>query len=89
MPGDRIQPSYWRQLPHLRTPTLLLTGANDAKFSAIAQRMAAELPLGWHEALDGVWHVPHLEAPARFAAEVGAFLRARFGEGELSSKEAS
>jgi 2-succinyl-6-hydroxy-2,4-cyclohexadiene-1-carboxylate synthase len=72
--GVGVQPDYWPQLWQLRVPTLLLTGAKDAKFTTLARRMAAELPLVWGHAFDGVGHAPHLEAPQAWAHEVIAFL---------------
>lgn len=74
--GQGAQPDLWGALPTLRVPTLLLTGAADAKYTRLARRMANELPLAWRVSLRGVGHAPHLEAPAAWAAEVRAFLGA-------------
>lgn len=87
--GTGTQPSYWFELQRLRVPTLLLTGANDLKFTELAQRMTRELPLGWHCALPGVWHVPHLEARTAYAREVLSFLQAPWMETELLPLERS
>ncbi len=76
--GLGVQPDYWGALWRFRRPTLLLTGARDLKFTALARRMAAELPLVWSCAFDGVGHAPHLEAPAAWAQEVTAFLETPF-----------
>lgn len=73
--GQGAQPDFWPQLPTLRIPTLLITGAADQKYTRLARRMAAELPLAWRVSLRGVGHAPHLEAPGRWADEVGSFLR--------------
>ena len=72
--GLGVQPDYWGKLWRFRRPTLLLTGAEDPKFTALARRMAAELPMVWSCAFEGVGHAPHLEAPAAWAREVTAFL---------------
>jgi 2-succinyl-6-hydroxy-2,4-cyclohexadiene-1-carboxylate synthase len=72
--GLGVQPDYWTRLWKLRVPTLLLTGAEDTKFTALARRMAAELPIVWGHAFEGVGHAPHLEAPEAWAREVIAFL---------------
>lgn len=72
--GTGAQPDYWPFLWRLMHPTLLLTGARDAKFSALARRMAAELPMVWSHAVDGAGHAPHLEAPEIWAREVVSFL---------------
>lgn len=73
--GTGTQPDYWPALHRLRTPTLILTGEADTKFTAIARRMAGELPVSWRHALEGCFHAPHLEAPERYAEEVLSFLR--------------
>lgn len=73
--GLGVQPDYWPSLHRQRLPTLLLTGANDTKFTQLARRMAAELPVVWRHAFAGCGHAPHLEAPADYAAEVLSFLQ--------------
>lgn len=61
-------------LPHLSVPVLLLAGAEDPKFVAVAREMAAMLPLGSTGVVEAAGHAAHLEAPAAVAAEVQAFL---------------
>jgi 2-succinyl-6-hydroxy-2,4-cyclohexadiene-1-carboxylate synthase len=78
--GLGVQPDYWTRLWKLRMPTLLLTGAEDVKFTALARRMAAELPIVWSHAFEGVGHAPHLEAPEAWAREVIDFLAAPWFE---------
>jgi len=78
--GVGAQPSYWEQLPRLRVPVLLLSGARDAKFSGIARQMSRELPLAWTKSFEDTWHAPHLEAPAEYAREVIGFLGATWLE---------
>jgi 2-succinyl-6-hydroxy-2,4-cyclohexadiene-1-carboxylate synthase len=84
--GLAAQPSYWEQLPRLRVPVLLLTGASDRKFGDIARRALRELPLGWHRAFPGCHHAPHLEAPEAYAEEVLAFLGAPWSEAERGQR---
>ena len=72
--GLGVQPDYWPRLWKLLRPTLLLTGAEDAKFREIARRMAAELPIVWSHSFEGIGHAPHLEAPEAWAREVISFL---------------
>ncbi|MDX2010928.1 MAG: alpha/beta fold hydrolase [Myxococcaceae bacterium] len=74
--GQGAQPDLWPALPTLRVPTLLLTGAADLKYTRLARRMVAELPLAWRVAFRGVGHAPHLEVPQAWANEVRAFLEA-------------
>jgi 2-succinyl-6-hydroxy-2,4-cyclohexadiene-1-carboxylate synthase len=85
--GLGAQPSYWAALPRLRVPTLLLSGARDAKFTTLARRMAAELPLVWGHVFPGVGHAPHLEAQEGWGREVAGFLSAPFMERPLAETE--
>lgn len=78
--GQGVQPDLWPALPGLRVPTLVLTGANDAKYTRLARRMVSELPLAWRVSFRGAGHAPHLECPALYAAEVRAFLAPRWLE---------
>lgn len=71
--GLGVQPSFWAELPRLRVPTLLITGARDQKFTALARRMAAELPMAWHAIVPDAGHTVHLEAPQRWLEEVRSF----------------
>lgn len=72
--GTGVQPDLWPALPHLRAPTLLLTGSDDVKYTELARKMAAEIPTVWRYAFAGVGHAPHLEVPAAWAQEVIGFL---------------
>ncbi|MBL9039599.1 MAG: 2-succinyl-6-hydroxy-2,4-cyclohexadiene-1-carboxylate synthase [Archangium sp.] len=72
--GQGVQPDDWHSLPSMHVPTLVLCGAADAKYTRIARRLCAELPLAWRVTLPGVGHVPHLEAPEAYAAELRSFL---------------
>ncbi|RKG54492.1 2-succinyl-6-hydroxy-2,4-cyclohexadiene-1-carboxylate synthase [Corallococcus sp. AB011P] len=73
--GLGVQPDYWPALHRQRLPTLLLTGEQDVKFTTLARRMAAELPVVWRHAFAGVTHAPHLEAPEAYVREVLSFLQ--------------
>ncbi len=70
--GTGAQPSLWEELPRLRTPVLLLAGALDTKFMAIAREMAALLPFAQLQIVEGAGHTLHLEQPSVFD---GAILR--------------
>ena len=74
--GLGVQPDYSSRLPSFQRPTLLLAGAEDAKFAAIARRMATDLPMARCYVFTGCGHAPHLEAPAEWAREVLSFLQA-------------
>ena len=72
--GTGSQPSYWSQLPQLRIPTLLLTGALDTKYCAVAARMAAVNPDFLAQQIVGAGHCVHLEKPQQFQRAVLDFL---------------
>jgi 2-succinyl-6-hydroxy-2,4-cyclohexadiene-1-carboxylate synthase len=73
--GLGVQPDYWPVLHRQYVPTLLLTGGKDAKFTRLARRMAAELPVVWGRTFAGCGHAPHLEDPGEYASEVLSFLQ--------------
>ncbi|MEJ5343932.1 MAG: 2-succinyl-6-hydroxy-2,4-cyclohexadiene-1-carboxylate synthase [Chloroflexus sp.] len=68
------QPSLWDTLPTITTPTLLITGALDSKFCAIAAQMTALMPHARHEIVPDAGHAVHLEQPDAVATLVSAFL---------------
>src|SRR6266496_5912034 len=73
--GPGAQEPLWDRLAGLRPPVLLVAGAGDAKFAALAQRMAAAIASSARVALvPGAGHAAHLERPEEVAALVGAFL---------------
>ena len=74
--GTGAQPSCWDDLPSLDVPTLLVTGALDARFTAVADAMAALLPRGSRRACAGAGHNVHLEAPDWYGECVDTFARA-------------
>jgi 2-succinyl-6-hydroxy-2,4-cyclohexadiene-1-carboxylate synthase len=72
--GTGAQPSFWDDLPRLSVPTLLITGALDAKFTEIARAMQARCPTMIHCVIADAGHVPHLECPAEFVKRVVEFI---------------
>jgi len=72
--GTGAQPSLWGQLAGIRHPILLLTGCLDAKFTALAERMAAALPCARHVSVPDAGHRIHLERPRAWVRVVKAFL---------------
>jgi len=81
------QPNYWQRLWTVRAPTLLLTGARDQKFTAIARSMAAEMPLVWGHVFPGAGHAPSQEVPEEYARELKGFLAAPWIERPLVDSE--
>ena len=74
--GTGAQPSYWSQLSQMRMPALLLTGALDTKYCAVAARMAAVNPDFLAQQIVGAGHCVHLERPHQFQRAVLDFLNA-------------
>jgi 2-succinyl-6-hydroxy-2,4-cyclohexadiene-1-carboxylate synthase len=72
--GTGRLPSLWHCLHEIATPTLLLVGARDERFVAVAERMARAMPDARLVVVPGVGHSVHLEAPAAWLEAVLAFL---------------
>jgi 2-succinyl-6-hydroxy-2,4-cyclohexadiene-1-carboxylate synthase len=71
--GTGALPPLWGRLAELRVPVTLLVGERDAKFRAIADRMAPLLGGGAEViVVRGVGHAVHLEAPRRVAEALSA-----------------
>src|SRR5829696_1204592 len=68
--GTGVMPSLWERLPGLAVPVTLVVGARDAKFRAIAERMADALPDARVVVAEGAGHAVQLEAPDVVAAAV-------------------
>jgi pimeloyl-ACP methyl ester carboxylesterase len=65
----------WDRLGELTMPTLVVAGAEDEKFAALASRLAGAIGANAELALvAGCGHAVPLEAPAEFARLVGDFL---------------
>jgi 2-succinyl-6-hydroxy-2,4-cyclohexadiene-1-carboxylate synthase len=72
--GTGSQPSYWSRLSEVQVPTLLLSGALDARYTRIAGEMAALFPDARHEVVADAGHTVHLEVPRRWLEVVRPFL---------------
>jgi len=73
--GAGAQPSFWKELPGLTTPALLLTGELDAKFRGLAEQMVRAWPGAERGIVPRVGHNAHLEAPDAYLALALPFLR--------------
>jgi 2-succinyl-6-hydroxy-2,4-cyclohexadiene-1-carboxylate synthase len=49
-------------------PVTLVSGALDARFTALARELAARIPFASHRAIAGCGHNPLLERPDELAA---------------------
>lgn len=56
------------------TPTLLVVGAHDSKFRAMAEQLTAALPRAAPALIDGAGHAAHVEQPDATAAAIAEFI---------------
>jgi len=70
-----VQPVLWEALPRLPIPALFIAGADDAKYRAVADRIAT-LGAPWESAVcPGAAHAVHLEQPEAVAGLIRTFVR--------------
>jgi 2-succinyl-6-hydroxy-2,4-cyclohexadiene-1-carboxylate synthase len=72
--GTGTMPSLWEELPRLTVPVLWVTGAQDSKFEALANRGHAATPNSIQVSILKAGHCAHLERPERFQAVLRRFL---------------
>jgi 2-succinyl-6-hydroxy-2,4-cyclohexadiene-1-carboxylate synthase len=72
--GTGAQESLWGRLDEIAASTMLVVGALDEKFSAIASRMADAMPEAHVASMIGCGHACHLEAPDAFVGIVDSFV---------------
>ena len=72
--GQGVLESLWPRLPAIRVPVLAVAGEHDAKYVDVAERMAAQLPLGRAAIVPGAGHAAHLEEPEAVARLLLDFL---------------
>jgi pimeloyl-ACP methyl ester carboxylesterase len=77
-PGEQAElPAAWPRLGQIAVPTLVMIGRLDAEeIQAIDQQAAGMIPGARLRLLDGVAHVPHLEADPTTLDEIAAFVDA-------------
>lgn len=74
--GTGCQRNLRSELAALRMPILLITGAEDPKFTALAAEMTGLMGSnGEHVVIEGAGHSVHLERPEDFLATVRRWLR--------------
>ena len=62
--------------PHIKAKTLVIGGTEDGpNFPALAKNVADTIPNAELVLIDNVGHIPHLEAPDQFHAELIRFLK--------------
>lgn len=72
--GTGSQPSFWNRLGEVSAPTLLLTGALDEKFEALAEWMEEGILQAERCSVPETGHAVHLEAPDAWLRAVDGFL---------------
>jgi 2-succinyl-6-hydroxy-2,4-cyclohexadiene-1-carboxylate synthase len=72
--GSGAQPYLGARLGEVRAGTLVVAGAEDEKFSAIARTLAAGISDAAIRILPNVGHTPHLENPKGWVDVVGGFI---------------
>jgi 2-succinyl-6-hydroxy-2,4-cyclohexadiene-1-carboxylate synthase len=68
--GTGTMEPLWERLPQLHTPVTLITGERDAKFRALADRMAERLPDAHRVTIPDTGHAPQLEDPEAVARAI-------------------
>jgi 2-succinyl-6-hydroxy-2,4-cyclohexadiene-1-carboxylate synthase len=77
--GQGAQPPLWDRLAEVAIPVLVLAGARDEKYVAIARRMANSLPCATLRIVPDAGHAIHLEQPERYAELIADFRHGRAG----------
>ena len=73
--GTGTQRPLWDDLSTLDAPTLVVSGANDAKFAALGDRLTTAIGLGARRlVIDDAGHSTHLERPRETADAVLAWI---------------
>ena len=75
--GTGHQEPLWRALSQLDVPVLAMAGSRDAKFVALAERLAATMPNVQTLVVEGAAHMAHLERPDIVATAIEDFLDVR------------
>jgi len=66
--GTGAMEPLWERLGELRIPVALIAGEHDAKFRALAERMAQRIPGATVHVVEGAGHAAQLERPQQVAA---------------------
>jgi 2-succinyl-6-hydroxy-2,4-cyclohexadiene-1-carboxylate synthase len=73
--GTGAQPSLWDELTNLKLPTLLIVGAIDNKFKAIAREMAKSSEAIQISTISDAGHNVHFERAQNYLEELRKFLK--------------
>lgn len=78
--GAGAMPPVWEALTQLKLPVLVLVGALDARYVAIARQLTRHLPCAELCIVPEAGHAVHIENPSFFLAAVQHFLAAQAAE---------
>jgi 2-succinyl-6-hydroxy-2,4-cyclohexadiene-1-carboxylate synthase len=84
--GPAAQPRLFAELSRVEVPVLLVVGALDTRFVAVAHDLARRLPQAEVREIADAGHAAHLEQPVAFVAAVREFLRRATGPARHASK---
>jgi 2-succinyl-6-hydroxy-2,4-cyclohexadiene-1-carboxylate synthase len=73
--GTGSMTPVWEGLPNLKTPTLLITGEEDEKFTNISGEMLTLLPNGRFHKIRGAGHAACFEQPKAFSMALKTFIQ--------------
>lgn len=82
-----MDPPLWGRLGEITAPTLVLSGARDAKFSALGRRLADCIGSRARcVTIEGAGHAAHLERPESVATCVADWLRGSRARGRTTDR---
>ena len=81
--GQGALEPVWHDLERLSLPVLTVAGAIDTRYSDAARRIAAAVPSGRAEIVEGAGHAPQLQRPEEVAALLANFLDQHLGQRAL------
>ena len=81
--GQGALEPVWHDLERLSLPVLAVAGAIDTRYSDAARRIAAAVPSGRAEIVEGAGHAPQLQRPEEVAALLANFLDQHLGQRAL------
>lgn len=73
--GTGTMPSAWKRLVEIKLPTLLITGADDLKFTEIAGKMQKFISDCEHHIIKQAGHAACFEQPAEFSICLKRFIQ--------------
>ena len=73
--GQGQFPNLWGKVSAILSPTLLITGKNDPKYTEISSMLVNHIKTASHSAIESSGHSPHIEAPEQVAQLIEQFIQ--------------